>query len=484
VIRFLSRRLSLGLTFAVLLVGCATLPELHPWFAARDGAGTPTVVGARGPLSREQVAAVLERLQTKSGSTSDLLARHIAIEEAAAGQPLTVGNHATLLRDGPATYQSMFQAMAAARDHINIEFYTVEADEIGRKFADLLLRKAAEGLSVNLMYDSVGSNGTPREYFDTLRKGGVKVLEFNPVNPLKARRGWRVNNRNHRKVVVVDGRVAFTGGINISEVYSRSSSSTGAPHGGFGYSASGMPPESGDEKAVPRARRPGWRETNVRIAGPAVEQLQRIFLDTWSNQRGETLPQRNWYPAPTPQGEHPVRIVASGPATEVPAIYVSILTAIAHAEKSVHITMAYFVPDPQAIAVLKEAAARGVDVTLVLPSYTDFWAVFHAGRSHYSDLLDAGIKIYERQQALLHSKTVVIDGVWSSVGSSNLDWRSFLHNDELNAVVLGWDFGRQMEAMFESDVRDSVRVARAAWSRRPVETRMKEWLGRAWEYWL
>jgi cardiolipin synthase len=134
--------------------------------------------------------------------------------------------------------------------------------------------------------------------------------------------------------------------------------------------------------------------------------------------------------------------------------------------------------------VLKAAAARGVDVTVVLPSYTDFWAVFHAGRSHYSDLLEAGVKIFERQQSLLHAKTVVIDGVWSTVGSSNLDWRSFLHNEELYAVILGWDFGRVMEAMFEADLRDSVRIDRETWSRRPVETRMKEWLGRAWEYWL
>jgi cardiolipin synthase len=157
---------------------------------------------------------------------------------------------------------------------------------------------------------------------------------------------------------------------------------------------------------------------------------------------------------------------------------------MALAEKSIHITMAYFVPDPQTIDALKSAAARGVEVTLVLPSYTDFWAVFHAGRSHYSELLDAGVNIYERQEALLHAKTIVIDGVWSTVGSSNLDWRSFLHNAELNAVILGWGFGRQMEAMFQADLRDSMRIERDAWRRRPVEVRMKEWMARVWEYWL
>lgn len=228
----------------------------------------------------------------------------------------------------------------------------------------------------------------------------------------------------------------------------------------------------------------GWRDTSVRIEGPAVEQLQRLFLDTWEKQGGEPLPRRAWFPAVKPQGEHPVRIVASGPGDPVPAIYVSLLSAVGLAEKSVHLTMAYFVPDPQTVAALKSAAARGVDVTMVLPSYTDFWAVFHAGRSHYSDLLEAGVKIYERQEALLHAKTVVIDGVWSTVGSSNMDWRSYLHNEELNAVILGADFGRQLEAMFESDLRDSVRIERDAWDRRPLEMRMKELLARMWEYWL
>jgi cardiolipin synthase len=177
-------------------------------------------------------------------------------------------------------------------------------------------------------------------------------------------------------------------------------------------------------------------------------------------------------------------VVASGPGDPAPAIYLALLSAIRHAEKAVYITMAYFVPDPQTVDALKSAAARGVDVVLLLPSYTDFWAVFHAGRSHYNELLEAGVKIYERQSALLHSKTIVIDGVWSTVGSSNMDWRSFLHNKELNLVVLGREFGRQMEAMFEHDRGQSLRIEREAWSRRPLDMRMKEWAARLWEYWL
>jgi cardiolipin synthase len=475
-------RLALYLLASVLITGCASLPDVHPWLRSADAHKTPTIVGSRGALPPDRAAAVLARL--RSNGAPDLLARHIAIEEEVAGRPLTVGNSAVLLRDGPASYAAMFEAIEGARDHVNLEFYIIEGEEVGQHFSDVLLRKAAEGVSVNLMYDSVGSSGTPDEYFDRLRAGGVMVLEYNPVNPLKARRGWRVNNRDHRKVVIADGRIAFTGGINISDVYS-SGSTPGTPSGGSRFSGSassgglnlGSRPSAGSRKL-------GWRDTNVRVQGPAVEQLQRLFLDTWEAQGGETLPQKNWFPVGKREGDHPVRIIASGPGDAVPSIYIALLSAIAQAEKSVHITMAYFVPDPQTIDLLKEVAARGVDVTLVLPSYTDFWAVFHAGRSHYAELLAAGVKIYERQEALLHAKTIVVDGVWSTVGSSNFDWRSFLHNEELNAVILGWDFGRQMEAMFEDDLRGSVRIEQEQWARRPMNVRMKEWVGRMWEYWL
>ena len=470
-------RFIVATVLAALAVGCATLPEVHPWFRAADESRTPIVVGPRGPLTRERAEVVLARLAGQ-GKT-DLLSRHIAIEGEVSDAPLTLGNAATLLADGPAFYASMFKAIAAARDHVNAEFYSIEDDEVGRQFSDVLLRKAAEGVSVNLMYDSVGSIDTPPSFFERLRTGGVKVLEYNPVNPLKARAGWRVNNRNHRKMLVVDGRIGYTGGINISRVYSHGSAPSGSSvTGRSGSSSRGLSGASGGSSDV------GWRDTHVRVEGSVVPQMQRLFLDTWAKQRGEPLAQRNWFPTSRIAGEHPARVLASGPDHPVPAIYVSLLSAIAHAEKTVHITMAYFVPDAQTMAALTGAAARGVDVTLVLPSYTDFWAVFHAGRSHYAELLDAGVKIYERQKTLLHAKTAVVDGVWSTVGSSNMDWRSFLHNEEATAVILGVGFGNEMEALFERDIAESVRIEPEAWRRRPLSVRVKEWAARAWEYWL
>jgi cardiolipin synthase len=322
----------------------------------------------------------------------------------------------------------------------------------------------------------VGSLGTPREFFDRLRAGGVQVLEYNPVNPLAARAGWRVNNRDHRKILIVDGALAFTGGINISSVYSSSSSGKPGP--------SGSSPFGGSARSGATDTKRGWRDTNVRLAGPAVAGLQKLFLATWRQQRGPELPERNWFPSMKPRGDQLVRIIDSGPSDGLPAIYATYIAAIRYAEKTVHLTMAYFVPDPQTLDTLKAAAARGVEVTLVLPSYTDFWAVFHAGRSHYDELLEAGVRIYERQDALLHAKTAVVDGVWSTVGSSNLDWRSFLHNAEVNAIVLGPRFGDEMEAMFRRDLEASTRITREAWAQRPLPVRMKEWAARLWAYWL
>jgi cardiolipin synthase A/B len=474
-------RLILGLVCAAVLSGCATLPEVHPWFEPSSGTKSASVVGTRGAIPKDTADAILARLKEKGGG-GDVLERHVIIEEAIARSPLTVGNSATLLQDGPATYKAMFSAIERARDHVNIEFYMIEHGDMGRRFADLLLKKRAQGVAINLIYDAVGSLDTPPEYFKRLRDAGVRVLEYNPVNPLKARTGWRVNNRNHTKLVIVDGRVAFTGGINISDVYS--SGSSGASSGGSAGVASGSGGFSSGRPTRPDGNDVGWRDVNVGVEGPAVAQLQRLFLDTWAREKGESIEQRNWYPATKAQGAHPVRVVSSGPGDSAPAIYLALLSAITHAEKTIHITMAYFVPDPQTLDALKNAAARGVDVVLVLPSYTDFWAVFHAGRSYYSELLDAGVKIYERQSALLHSKTAVIDGVWSTVGSSNMDWRSFVHNKELNLVILGREFGRQMEVLFEDDRKQSLQIEREAWARRPLDMRVKEGLARLWGYWL
>ncbi len=458
------KRMSLAAFCLFACAGCATLPD-----AGREMEEPHTQVvefeGARGPVSASRGEAIIDKLQAKSGDI-DILQKHLAMEQAInVDSPLVLGNKLVLLQDGPATYRAMFAAMRAAKDHIHLETYIFGDDDIGRQFADLLLERQAAGVQVNLIYDSVGCLNTPKEFFERLRTGGIQVLEFNPVNPLAGnKKEWLLNNRDHRKLLVVDGRMAFIGGINISESYS--SGSTTRPARKKGQSAI------------------GWRDTHLQIEGPVVAEFQKLFLDTWSKQKGPPLAGKDHFPKLDKQGDDIVRAIGSASDDPHSLIYLTLLSAIDNAERRVYITNAYFVPDPQLLKSLTDAAKRGVDVKLVLPSHTDSWVVFHAGRSHYSELLRAGVKIYERRGAVMHSKTASIDGVWSTIGSTNLDWRSFLHNDEINAAILGRDFARQMDAMFAKDLAESDAIVHERWERRSPLLRLKEWAARLAEYWL
>jgi cardiolipin synthase len=215
-----------------------------------------------------------------------------------------------------------------------------------------------------------------------------------------------------------------------------------------------------------------------------VADFQKLFLQTWERQKGQALAAKNYFPPLERVGNNIVRAIGSTPADPYSLIYMTLLSAIGNAEKQVDLTNAYFVPDPQLLSALSEAAGRGVKVRLVLPGKSDSMLVFHAGRAHYSALLDKGVQIFERRGALLHSKTAVIDGVWSTVGSTNLDWRSFMDNDEINAVVLGVDFAAQMSAMFERDIAASELIKPEAWQHRPLQYRLQELLARLWARWL
>ncbi|MDE2092271.1 MAG: cardiolipin synthase [Burkholderiales bacterium] len=456
-------RASLGLGLALLgLAGCSSLPTLVPDLAVPRGPAVQ-LQGARGPLSAAQSQAILARLGSR-GQPTDIFERHLAVEQAIVGSPLTTGNRVLLLQDGPATYRAMLAAIDGARDHINMETYILEDDEVGERFAQALIAKQQQGVQVNLIRDSVGTIGTPAAFFKQLTDAGIAVLEFHPVNPLTARGNWDLNQRDHRKLLIVDGRTAFLGGINISSVYSGGSFSRGARPRADGSLA--------------------WRDTDLQLQGPVVAEFQKLFLATWAQQKGEPLAPKNYFPPPAVAGHDVVRAIGSSPEEPYSLIYATLLSAIGSAETSVHVTNAYFAPDPQLLAALEAAARRGVDVTLILPSRTDSWLVFHAGRGYYDELLQAGVKIYERRGVILHSKTALIDGVWATVGSTNLDWRSFLHNQEVNAVVLGAGFGAQVQAMFDKDLADSDPVEIVQWERRPIDLRAKELFARLWEYWL
>jgi cardiolipin synthase len=460
--------------YLAFMSGCSSLPKMVP---DMDVQARPIQVeGARGPLSVKQSQAIIKRLQNSAGNESNILDRHLALEETIVGSPLIVGNKVALLVDGPTTYKAMFAAIDKAHDNINMETYIFDPDETGQKFAEALIQKQHEGVQVTLIYDSVGALNTPAEFFQHMRDNGINVLEYNPVNPLKLRKGWDVNQRNHRKLLIVDGKIAFVGGINISGVYSSSGSSS------LG-SSSGKSKKGHEEKQEEKQKIP-WRDTHIRIEGPVVSEFQKLFITDWQEQQGEPLAPRDYLPKQKSKGDQVVRAIGSTPLQPYSQMYVTLISAINSAESSICITNAYFVPDPQLKQALKDAAARGVDVRLILPGKTDSSLVWYASRSHYTDLLEGGVKIFERQDALLHAKTAVIDDVWSTIGSTNLDWRSFLHNQELDAVVLGYDFGKQMRDMFEMDLDGSHQIMLEEWKKRSVMDHLKEFGARLWARWL
>jgi cardiolipin synthase A/B len=215
------------------------------------------------------------------------------------------------------------------------------------------------------------------------------------------------------------------------------------------------------------------------VEGPVAAEFEKLFGQTWDKQKGKPLARQAAAPAP-PQGHDIVRAIGSTPDDAFSQIYLTLVSAITNAEKQVYITNAYFVPDPQLLKALLGAAAHGVDVRLILPAQSDSAPAYHAGRSYYTQLLQAGVRIYERRGATLHVKTAIVDGVWSCVGSSNLDWRSALDNDEVNAVILGREFGQQMQAAYAKDMQASDEIELHAWERRPIVMRLKETAARLW----
>jgi cardiolipin synthase A/B len=452
------------LVVALVVAGsCSPRVQLHQTEDVR-ATEAPAIRTAAGNLSPASSHQILDAMAREAG-VSQVLLHHVAVEEAYSGSPLVMGNAVKLLRDGPAIYRSMETAIRAATHHVNLEVYTFQDDELGTRIADLLERRAREGIEVNIIYDSVGSLETSPGFFESLRAAGVRTLEFNPVSPAEARGDWRVEHRDHRKLVIVDGRIAFAGGVNISEEYSGTSGSSSGSGLGASDSSGGKAP---------------WRDTHVRIEGPVVTEFQKLFRDTWEKQHGAPIDWKPYFPRLPPSGRHIVRALGSTPDDAISVFHTTMLSAIQRAERSIHLTQMYFLPDPELLEAIETAARRGVDVQIILPG-TGFWMARYGGRAHYSRMLAAGVRIHERKGPLLHAKTAVIDGVWSTVGSANLDYRSIVANDEVNAVILGEEFAAELESMFADDIAASVEITRSAWKKRGLSTRLKETAARIWK---
>jgi cardiolipin synthase len=440
-------RIPITLAICALLAGCAAVPQVDDT-PSREA---PQIVRARAPLTVQQSSALLEKIAPEPGDAG-LLKRHMAIEEAVAETPLVAGNRTRLLVDGDQTFAAMFELIGSAQKTLNLEYYIFEdVESHGTHLSDLLIAKRHEGVAINIIYDDYGSSATPRSFFQRLQTAGINVVTFNPVTPLNP---FRLNNRDHRKILVADGAHAIVGGINLSSTYE--SSGSGRPQGEGGT--------------------PGqyWRDTDLAIDGPVVAQLQTLFLEHWSQQNGPVLDRVLYFPTVPTQGTEVVRIVGSTPDKEIPRFYVTLLSAIRNAEKSVWLSAAYFVPTDQEEEDLIAAAQRGVDVRLLLPSESDSRMALAIGRSHYGYLLKAGVKIYEAQNEVLHSKTASIDGVWTAIGSSNFDPRSVVFNDEVDAVVLGSVTAQEFQALFRQDIDSARQIDMASWRRRPLRQRLLE----------
>jgi len=442
-----------------LLCACASLQDVGSMDLTAPAGAVPTVTTAQGPISKKAGGTLLASHWKNSYADAKALA---VVEEQATGKPLIAGNKVTLLYDGPQTMASMMEAIRSAKNHINLETYIFDQDALGLQFAELLMARQRAGVQVHIIYDGIGTVGTPQSFFDNMRQAGIHLVAFNPINPLKLVAPWSLNHRDHRKILVVDGKIGFTGGVNISATYANSSlfHSKSAGRGSV-----------------------GWRDTHIRIEGPAVAALQWTFLVTWANQRAPELSDSDFFPALHPVGDKLVRILPSGPDGDQ-EIYSAYILAINAATKSIHITCAYFVPDAQILDALTKAARRGVDVQIILPGVAESDTVFYAGRSFYGDMLKSGIHIHEMQIAVLHAKTAVIDQLWSTVGSANIDLRSFMHNYEMNAVVIDTAFSQALESAFAEDLRHCVEVTTQQWAQRSLAERLKEWTARRLAYWL
>lgn len=448
-----------ALVFSAALGACASVQDVDESVDRSETAARPQIMGARGPLTARQSKALFSKMGV---AAQDTLQRHLAIEQVVSETPLIAGNRTHLLHDGPDAFQAIFAAIRGAKDHVNLEYFIFEdVESDGVHIGDLLVAKRAEGVTVNLIYDSYGSGSTAASVFDRLKQSGVNTVEFNPVNPLDAKASYSLNDRDHRKILVVDGATAIIGGVNLSTTYqSNPLGKSGAPKG---------------ETTV------HWRDTDLQIDGPIVAELQTLFMDHWTTQKGPPLGGENYFPAVPPKGTEVIRILGSTPEHSIPRYYVTLLSAIRNAEKSISVSAAYFVPTHQEMEDLIDAGRRGVDVRLLLADQSDSPRAIAVAHSRYSDLLEAGVKIYETHDLVLHSKTVVVDGVWSVIGSSNFDQRSVLFNDEVDAVVLGSLTATAMEKMYDDDVAGARRIDLAAWENRPFSQKVREFLSRIWE---
>jgi cardiolipin synthase A/B len=365
--------------------------------------------------------------------------------EAYAAAPIIGGNRADLLFNGEQIFPAMLEAIRGAQYTITYAQYFYEDGPISRDLAEAMAERCRAGVGVNVLLDAFGTLSMPKEYSDAMSRSGCHVAWFRPLTQYVF---GRYSNRNHRRILVVDGRVGFTGGSGVSRKW------------------------MGNGRTEHH-----WRDTDIRVQGPAVEYLQAAFVENWLEATGVVLGGEAYFPRPiAPAGDVYAQVVKSSPAAGSFAMYTTLLLAVNSAQRSIHITNPYFVIDKRMREALLAARRRDVRVLVLVPGAIDHNIFRQASRRQFGDLLQVGIQIYEYAPALLHSKTMVIDGVWATVGSTNLDNRSFAVNDELNVIVYNRDVAQRLEAAFNEDLTRSRPITLRDWKKRGITAKLLETL--------
>jgi len=357
---------------------------------------------------------------------------------------VTTGNEVTFLNNGKDKFEALLRELKNARHFIHLEYYIFAEDRIGNVVKKILKEKASKGVEVRLIVDDVGSWELKSSFFEEMRKAGVEVYSFLQVRfPLLTS---KVNYRNHRKIVVIDGHIGFIGGYNIADRY-----------------------KEGDAKTYGI-----WRDTHIMIQGDAVNSLQSIFLTDWYFVSQTELTDPKYFPASKPVSNKVMQIVASGPDSDWPAIMMGIFHTIASARDYLYIATPYFLPSESVLFALKTAALSGVDVRIIIPEKSDAFITLLCSRSYIREMLEAGVQVYFYQKGFLHAKTVVADDKISIVGSANMDFRSFEQNFEATAFIYDKDTAQEMKATFFKDQSDSEIILLPEWIERPYIEKVKE----------
>jgi len=359
------------------------------------------------------------------------------------GPPVLGGNRYQVLLNGDQIFPSMLAAIRGARQTINFETYIYWSEAIGKEFADALTERARAGVKVNVLLDWIGSSKMDKALVDEMKSAGVTVLKFHPPH-------WshlsRLNNRTHRKLLVVDGKIGFTGGVGIAGQ----------------WTGNAQDPEH-------------WRDTHFKVEGPVVAQIQSVFMDNWIKATGKVLHSTEYFPNLEPVGDGYAQMFSSSPTGGSESMELMYLLSITAAQRSIRLSSAYFVPNELARRAMTDALKRGVKLQIITPGeHTDADTVRHASRATWGELLAAGAEIYEYRPTMYHCKVMIVDELMVSTGSTNFDERSFRLNDEANLNIYDAQFAREQVAIFEADLARSRRITLAEWKERPFTERLAE----------